>query len=334
MKRHCIQSPESTDPCEHFACHAGWLVRVVVIAVLSGSALWAYAATPPANFPQGRRVEVPRGAPLRLISNELKDDGVIRSALLFEGTVRALGADTGVQAGTYFFEQALSVVDLARRLVEGIFGLKPVRVTIPEGATVRDMGYLFDRRLSNFDRVGFLRLAANKEGYLFPDTYFFLEDTKPEQIIADMHRNFRKHIGIYESQIASSDLTQEELVILASLLEKEARKPDERRVISGIVRNRLEKDMPLQIDATFRYILGKGSFELTLKDLKNDSPYNTYTNTGLPPSPIANPGLDALLAALEPQATKYLYYLHDLSGHIRYARTFAQHRQNKLAYLP
>ncbi len=329
----CIKTEELIE-CTHFPCRASGVVRFLIICMIAGSAAWAYAATPPADFPQGRKIEVPQGAPLRTIAENLKSDGLIRSSMFFEGFVRMLGGDTGARAGTYFFEQELSVFRIAERLTRGIFGLNPVRVTIPEGATTQEVAMVLARALPHFPKDAFLNIALDKEGYLFPDTYFFLEDTPVEQIVADMRQNFRKHLAPYRQEISDSDLTEEELITLASLLEKEARKSDERHVISGIVRNRLEKNMPLQIDATFRYILGKGSFDLTKKDLHNDSPYNTYTNKGLPPGPIANPGMDSILAALEPKSTKYIFYLHDMTGHIRYATTFAQHRENKFAYLP
>lgn len=334
MRKKCLQQEEAPDACSHFSCRATWVVRLLIIAVLAGSAVWAYAATPPANFPQGRKVEVPHGAALRTISDEFKDDGLIRSSLFFEGVVRAFGNDTSVQAGTYFFEEALPLFDLVKRLTQGIFGLTPTRVTIPEGATVKEVSYLLKRRFPDFDVDQFLELASDKEGYLFPDTYFFLEGTPPEQVVAEMTSNFEKRIAPYATQIASSTLTLDQIITFASLLEKEAKKPEERRMIAGILNNRLAINMPLQVDATFRYTLGKGSFQLTKKDLRNDSPYNTYVNKGLPPGPIANPGLDAIAAVLEPTPSKYMYYLHDMNGKARYAVTFAQHKKNKYTYLP
>ena len=159
------------------------------------------------------------------------------------------------------------------------------------------------------------------EGYLFPDTYLFLPGAETEQIIGTMRDNFKKKAG---------DIAQD-IVIMASLIEKEVPASDDRRIVSGILWKRLEIGMPLQVDAVFPYITGKR--EVLLDDLKINSPYNTYLYKGLPPGPIANPGLDAIEAARNPKETPYLYYISGKDGKTHFAKTYEEHLKNKEKYL-
>jgi UPF0755 protein len=336
MKKVCLKkiNVDDKNDCLHFGCKASRFLRLVIVVALTASTAWAYAATPPAEFPQGRKIEIENGRTLREISSELKSDNIVRSASLFELFVRAFGNDKNIQSGVYFFENPLSTFEIAERLMNSVFGLDPSRITIPEGATVIEIASILDRRLDGFDKKRFIELALPDEGFLFPDTYFFLSNTPPEQIIAEMKANFVKKLQPYEQELAESAYTLDELVTFASILEKEARKSSDRKMIAGILENRLKIDMPLQVDAAFRYIIGKGTFDLTLKDLKKDSPYNTYTNKGLPPGPIANPGLDSIAAVLEPKKSPYLFFLHDMAGKLHYSATFAEHKVNKYRYLP
>ncbi|MBI3075161.1 MAG: endolytic transglycosylase MltG, partial [Parcubacteria group bacterium] len=150
-----------------------------------------------------------------------------------------------------------------------------------------------------------------------------------------MRENFFKKIKPLETAIGDSGKNLHEILTMASLLEEEARAADTRRLIAGILWRRLKIGMPLQVDATFMYINGKNTFELTLEDLADDSsPYNTYTHKGLPPGPITNPGLDSIVAALYPKENPYLFYLADLSGTTYYSRTFDEHKEKKFRYLP
>ncbi len=148
-----------------------------------------------------------------------------------------------------------------------------------------------------------------------------------------MHQTFKKRIATLTSEVEKFGKPVSEIVILASLLEEEASTSEDRRIVSGILWKRLSMGMLLQVDATFQYINGKGSLELTLDDLKIDSPYNTYKYKGLPPTPISNPGLDSIRAAVIPTKTNYLYYLSERDGTMHYATTFAEHLRNKARYL-
>ena len=273
------------------------------------------------------------GSTLDAASDELKHAGVIRSPFFFSLWVRLVGSPTAVVAGTYAFESRLSSLNVAHRLSQGIFGIDPIRVTIPEGISVSQMAQVYDWKLPDFDSKSFVHLAEPYEGYLFPDTYFFLPGTPPAQIVKEMRENFDKRMDSVSEKLVASNRELAEIVTMASLIEMEAKDGDERRLISGVLWNRIAIDMPLQVDAVFRYLMGKGSFDLTLEDLRHDSPYNTYVHRGLPPGPITNPGLDSILAAIEPNQNEYYYYLHDNRGRLHLAKTFGEHRENKFAYL-
>jgi UPF0755 protein len=152
-------------------------------------------------------------------------------------------------------------------------------------------------------------------------------------ILGAFASNFSKNIAKIQPQIDAFGKPLSDVITMASLLEREAPKTYDRRVIAGILWKRVKLGMPLQVDAVFPYIIGKNSFDLTKNDLKTDSPYNTYTNLGLPPGPIANPSLDAILAAVAPVQTNYLYYLSDSNGTLYYSATYAQHLAAKQKYL-
>jgi UPF0755 protein len=171
------------------------------------------------------------------------------------------------------------------------------------------------------------------EGYLFPDTYFVAPNDTAAEIVERMRNEYEEKIEPYRTLIEASPYTEKEVIVLASILEREANDRESMGLVSGILQHRLKIGHPLQVDATFEYILGKTSSELTAEDLEIDSLYNTYNNLGLPPAPIANPGLMAIEAVLEPTESPYFYYLTDDKGIFHYARTFEEHKQNKELFL-
>jgi UPF0755 protein len=186
----------------------------------------------------------------------------------------------------------------------------------------------------NFDQDEFVRITAAHEGYLFPDTYYFLPSISAAEVSEVLQKNFIKKIAVIADEIKTFNHPLGDVVKIASLLEEEARTTTSRRIIAGILWKRLSIGMPLQVDSAFQYVDGKrNSVDLTLNDLKIDSPYNTYVHTGLPPTAITNPGLDALFSAVTPIKTAYLYYLSDKKGEMHYARTFEEHVANKDRYL-
>lgn len=309
------------------------LVLSVILFAVAGVVLLFYFLRTAGEFPPYRVVKVEEGSTVREIADQLKEEGIIRSAWVLRLLLKTSGGERRVIAGDYFFDQDESLIRTAFRLTRGYFGSTPIKVTIPEGFSSAEIAELLRKKLPSFQKGEFLSLAREKEGYLFPDTYFFSVHTTPPQVVAVMERNFYRKIQNLQPKISVFGKPLNDIVTMASLIEEEARKLQTRKIISGILWKRLELDMPLQVDAVFPYINGKNSFTLTLKDLQIDSPYNTYRYKGLPKGPISNPGLDSLLAAVEPLKSEYLYYLTDGEGRMRYAETFDEHVDNKARHL-
>lgn len=308
--------------------------RIHRIAVIGGIvALCIAFLHVPKYHLQPKLVEIPEGATLSDTADILKAERLITSSFLFKvSAVLLFGADD-IKAGEYLVSKHYGPILLALRLIRGEYGIERVRVFIPEGVTVERMGDILSRSLVGFDAEEFVRKATPLEGYLFPDTYLFPENAKPAQVIVWLYEHFKERVAPLSSEIKASGHSLEEIIIMASIIEREVRIQEDRRIVSGILWKRISIDMPLQVDAPFVYIIGKGSADLTRDDLAMDSPYNTYANKGLPPGPIANPGLDAIEAALRPVETEYLFYLSDAQGTTHYARNFEEHKANKALYL-
>lgn len=287
----------------------------------------------PSDFPVLTALSVPEGMTLSEVSEYLAAHEVVRSGTVFRTTVWLLGGEGAAKAGVYFFERPLTVIEVATRVLNAEYGLKPIKVRIPEGATSYQIAEILHSKLGTVDANEFMEAARRKEGYLFPDTYYFLPDASVAQIIDVMERNFYDRLKPLEKEIAHYNLPLHEVVTLASLLEKEANTFESKRMIAGIIENRLKKDMPLQIDAVFGYIKSTKTFSPKFSDLKIDSPYNTYKNKGLPPGPIASPSLSSIEAAITPEQSDYLYYLTGRNGKMYYSKNFSQHLSYKNQYL-
>lgn len=287
---------------------------------------------PPSDFPLGEVITIQTGASLQSIANDLRDSHVIKSPFFFRLAVTIQGGEKNLIAGDYLLDKKEGPVDLADRITQGKFHLYTFKATIPEGWSSKQIADYMKSNLVGFNKTKFLSLTKEKEGYLFPDTYFVSPTIKPEALIDLMSKNFDEKIKTVTA-LATSTHTLKEVIIMASILEEEARTTESRRIVAGILWKRLSLGMPLQVDSTFLYINGKTTYDLTADDLKINSPYNTYKYKGLPPGPISNPGLDAINAALSPIQTKYLYFLSSKSGDMYYATTFEQHKRNKELYL-
>lgn len=309
--------------------------RSIIVLLIAGSlAVYSYVSLiqPPSDFPIGELVSVESGQSVSELAEELRAQQVIRSPLAFKALIMVLGTERSVRAGDYLFKEPRDVLGIARAMSAGAFGLEPMRIRIPEGATTNDMATIYSTRLQRFNKENFLAQARPMEGYLFPDTYFFLPNATEDTVIQTMRQNFDAQIATIQPELDASGKPLADLVNLASIIEREARNSDDRRKISSVLWNRLEKDMALQVDVTFLYTIGKGTFDLTKADLASDSPYNTYINKGLPPTPIGSPSLDALLAAAGPADTDYLFFMADLRGVTHFCKTHACHQANKLRY--
>ena len=287
----------------------------------------------PKDFPTNSLITIRNGMTIHETSILLADRNAIRSPFLFKSIAVLLGGNGGIKAGDYYLFEPVSAFVLVRRLVDGSQDILQIRVTIPEGLNNNEVAARLFVSFPHFNQKKFLELAKSKEGYLFPDTYIFLQNATEAQIIGEMENNFMRRIKSIKTEIAAFGKSQSEIVIMASLIEDEARTTESRRTIAGILWKRLKIGMPLQVDAVFPYIFGRQPFDLTNGDLKIDSTYNTYKYTGLPPGPINNPGLDSILSAVTPIETPYLYYLSDKNGEMHYARTHAEHLVNRAKYL-
>ncbi len=305
----------------------------VAVGLIGICAFFSYLLITPRHFPEGEMIIIAEGLSLGEVSHLLKEKKVIRSRMLFEACILGTTGDRHVRAGTYLLTEPESVCRIADRIARGTTGLSAIRFTIPEGFTNREIAHTALRLLRNFDEQRFLEEAKMYEGFLFPDTYFLSPDASDVNVIETLSKEFDKKIEPFLERIERSAHSLREIVIMASILEKEAQTIEDQRMVSGILWKRIEINMPLQVDASFLYLWGKASHELTQEDLRFDSLYNTYVYRGLPPGPIGNPGLSAIEAALTPVSSPYLYYLHDSKGDIHYARTFDEHRQNKERHL-
>lgn len=265
----------------------------------------------PLDFAYGAVVKIEPGMSLRSVSFILQRENIIRSRVAFESFAIIFGGDKYIKSADYFFEKKLPVYAVAWRISKGEHNMAPISVTIPEGFNINEIADAFVPELTNFNKAHFLLKAKDLEGYLFPDTYFFLNNDNENTVLQSMSENFNKKINSLLPEIVSSGKSKKDIIIMASIIEREAKGDLDRGVISGILWKRISMNIPLQVDAAM----------------------DTYKGVGLPKSPIANPGLEAIKASIHPQKSAYLYYLHDKDGNIHYAKTFSEHTANINKYL-
>jgi len=305
------------------------LLLVVLLFLAGGSAAWFWHAfTAAGPLSDEKVVVIPKGVGLSGIAKVLSDAGVIENPLVFKIGVRLTDGGQPLHAGEFKFPTSVSPRGAARVLIED----HPVlhRVTVAEGLTVSEA---YDVLVAAPDLQGPMP-PLPPEGTLMPETYFFVLGDTRAQIVDRMRSDMQSALADLwvkrdkDLPLASPD----EAVTMASLVEKETAKDDERPRVAAVFYNRMKKGMALQSDPTVIFALtdGKGKLDRTLTgaDLKTDSPYNTYIITGLPPGPIANPGLAALKAVLHPAKTKELYFVADGTGGHAFAETLEQHNQN------
>jgi UPF0755 protein len=323
-----------TEISETWKLHANRTSLIIILSCgIIALALYVCVIQPPSTFPTDELVSVPEGLTLSQVSNTLYNDGVIRSPLAFRILIKILGHERGVQAGDYQFKEPLDIFTIARSISIGAFGLEAQHILIPEGATTKQMSIIFSAKLQRFNQANFLTQAQPLEGYLFPDTYYFLPNATEDMVIQAMRQNFDDHEKQIDPLVQASGRSLHDIVIMASIIEREARNSDDRRMISGVLWNRIDKKMALQVDVTFLYTIGKGTFQLTMKDLLSDSPYNTYVNKGFPPTPIGSPSLDSLIAAANPTKNDYYFYLADRNGVTHFSKTYKEHARKQRLYL-
>lgn len=256
-------------------------------------------------------IHVSDGQSLNSIVNDLETKKVVKSAFLLKSFIILFKSDRQITKGDYLFEKNLPVFKIAWQIARGIHNIAPIKITFKEGITNEEMAIILIDRLPNFNKDLFLLNKEVKQGYLFPDTYFFFPLTTTNEIIKDLSTNFKKRISILNSEIIFSEKNLSDIITMASILEKEAKGKDDSYIISGILWNRINKGMLLQVDAA----------------------PSTYKIKGLPEIPICNPGLSSIDASLKPIDTPYLFYLHDKNGIAHYAKTYSEHKLNINNYL-
>jgi len=267
---------------------------------------------------------VPKGQATSTISRRLKQAGLIKSDIVFRALVDRKNYAGKLQAGDFHLNPSMDLETIIESLTHGSLDFW---ITFPEGLRVEEYAERIVAKTANFMPSEFIVTAKPYEGMLFPDTYLIPQTASAEDIVDILVDNFN-------TKSPTSDKTE---IILASLIEREAKHDKDRALVSSVLHNRINIDMALQIDATVQYILGKQENwwpkDLSLEDLKTPSPYNTYQNSTLPPGPIANPGLASLKAAANPTTSDYLYYVSDSGGYNHYAEDLAGHNRNIEKYL-
>jgi UPF0755 protein len=304
--------------------------------------VWFYLMTQPVSADKNFSFFViNKGASVSQIGNKLESAGLVKSALAFKIYITFTGQTTKLTPGEFRLTPSFNLFQTAQTLFKG-----PVElwVTIPEGLRKEEVAAKFAAGLDQDQNFidEFLGDSKGKEGYLFPDTYLFPMDASPSAVVKKMTDTFAAKTADLKPE--NSHLSTSQAVILASILERETKTEAERPVVAGILINRLNAGMPLQVDASVQYAVSTENCKLkiencqwwpilTLEDLKINSPYNTYKYAGLPPAPIANPGLSSLRAVTNPTQSDFWYYIHDKDGQIHYAKTLTEQNANIAKYL-
>lgn len=309
---------------------------IIVFFAWGGWFWWQYSISPvDPKDTAPITLTVVSGEGAKAIAADLEAKNLIHSKTGFYLLVKLLSIEKDLQAGDFRLNKSMDARTIALTMTHGILD---VWVTTLEGWRDTEIATQLAHDL-DIPEEQFLQYA--KEGYMFPDTYLIPRDATAAGVVTIFTDNFNKKVTPQMHEDAKkTGLTFAQTITLASIVEREGQTDSDRPVIAGILLNRLKQNMALQVDATLQYALGYQPFEkswwkkvLSEDDKKVNSPYNTYANPGLPPGPIANPGLASIKAAIYPTATDYLYYLHDKTGAVHYAKTIEEHTANIQKYL-
>lgn len=340
------------------------IISIVLILFVGGISGYMYvkSALKPVNpdSEQEINVQIPMGSSTSDIASILEDKGIIKDARVFRFYIKFQN-ESDFQAGDYTFSPSMTLDDIIKSLKNGkVLEGAIYSVTIPEGKTIDQIAEIYAKKLpvkkkdilNKVNNPKFVKqlidtypevlsdeildkdIRTPLEGYLFAATYkFYDEEPSVESIVSKMLKKTLKVVSPYLNEISAQDFSVHEALTMASLVENEARTEEQRKKIAGVFYNRLESGMPLQTDPTVLYALGKHKDKVSLKDLKIESPYNTYYIDTLPIGPISNFAESSLEATLKPEESDYKYFLHDDKGHIHYAATFDEHVDLKEKYI-
>lgn len=317
------------------------LITIVMMFLLMAGYLYLFSQTLYGTKTQ--EIHIPRGTPLEEIINKLAHEQVIASAPLFRLYLIVQGVAHQVRAGDYTFSPQITPKEVVHQLLRGDF--KTYRITIPEGWTIQQIADYLERK-GLVGRDVFFALCHDPtfiqtlgletkslEGFLFPSTYeiYYPEDLKP--LVTTMVEEFKRaYIREMVQKAQQMGFSQLQVVTLASIIEKETGKAEERPLIASVFHNRLDRGMPLESDPTVIYGIKDFDGNLTRRHLESYTPYNTYLSPGLPPGPIANPGKASLLAVLYPAETDYLFFVSKNDGSHAFSSTLAEHQKKVRQY--
>lgn len=316
------------------------IIGIVAITVISFSAIIGWTLAQPVNSKgEAVLITIKQGTPAKVIAEELEKQKLIKNAFVFRFVAKLQGLENSLQAGEYSLSPAMPIRQMLSMMSQGQTAYQ--EITIPEGYTVDQIADLLaEKKLAsptkfkavakNYTPFSYMTPTPNTkysvEGFLFPDTYRLARGTSEEALITMMVKQFDAKLNPEFRQRATAlGISIRDVIIMASLVEKEAKLNEEQPIIAGVFANRIKQNMPLQSCATIQYILGNPKAELTIQDTQIVSPYNTYQNMGLPPGPIANPGTAAIKAVLFAEKTDYLYFVADQQGKHHFSTTYGEH---------
>ena len=331
-----------------------FLFGLVVLVALAIIGVFWYEVKISYQIKQDTKIVITEGEGVSAIAADLAKNNLIKSELAFKVYIK-LNHKTKLLAGDYIFKAGNNLKDIVKRLARGEADFQEKNILIKEGMNLKeindylvsnqlikgDCNQLFAARIKNlppeFKRYAWLREVPQNtdlEGYLFPDTYRVFSDATCEDLLIKMLNNFESKVSPEFGEIKRQNKTLFEILTMASILEKEVRTPDDMALVSGVFWRRMANGQRLESDATLAYVLGGNKPAYSLKELETVSPYNTYRNDGLPPTPIDNPGLVAIRSAIYPKASDYNYFLsRPDTGETIFSKTFAEHKLNKAKYL-
>jgi UPF0755 protein len=324
----------------------GVLAFLLIATFLFGLWIKTTIENPNSKNNEKKSVTIANGQGLEEISNELKDAGLVRNTFVFGLYLKYKGMAGRVMAGEYQIPRNLTMIELASLITEG--KIVTNKITIPEGWTIDQIGDYLEKN-TNIKKVDFEAATQKKynynfltgrpdgadlEGYLYPDTYILTSKPTADEVVKKMLDNFDlKFTDTIRAKAINSNMTNFEIVTLASIVEREVAKTEDRKIVAGIFLNRLNNDMPLESCATIQYILKENKKQFSYEETRTPSPYNTYINAGLPKGPIGNPSIDSIEAVISPEKTNYFYFLTGDDGQTYFSITLDEHNEKKARYL-
>jgi len=312
-------------------------IKIIIIGIgiilIMGIVVILYQFSAPQKGAEEERLVVNLTTTEEELIPKLKEQGYIRSEWAFNFVLKRKGWQGKIEPGGYNVSKGMSAWQLADTLVNHPY---QKWLVIPEGLRATEIAEKLQETLGLADTAKTEFLLNSKEGYLFPDTYLLNLDYTGEDVAKRMGSQFSEKTADLFKEAKENNIRSDTLIVLASIIQREAANEKEMPLIAGVIWNRWLKGMPFEIDATIQYALGKpGNWWPIIKpgDYKLDSAYNTYLHKGRPPSPICNPGLAAINAVIHSEETEYIYYLHDSEGQIHLAKTYEEHLENIEKYL-